>query len=276
MKERNFRLKILDEDRILESIEENNERYPNGSFAHSMNRYHILEERITPEVLIVGTITPEGGKGYYYTSLHDDERGNRREYNIYNYIKNAYGNQQPFNYDFVSNITNMGILPNEKMCRNSPEQRMKSQEYENNSITIDSIKEILKSKGIFFFDVLSSVIRTNHSSPFDKDIKYASFDIDSFEKINISNNCRIIVNSKLALEYLLRIIKKCNRDSEFDGKLLYYAPQLSRALRRKTYNLDDNVELKEIWKTFLTYTNPNEINNFKKLIYDYSNHKWLY
>lgn len=52
--------------KVTEKISNNEE---NKFYAESMNKYHINRNLINhPKLLIVGTLTPPQGRGYYYTS----------------------------------------------------------------------------------------------------------------------------------------------------------------------------------------------------------------
>ena len=77
-------------------------------------------------------------------------------------------------------------LPDEEMDVNSPDNRMKSNQYENNKPIIEKINTLLNDAGIYFFDVFSSAIRKDKYNPSDSNIKVASLDYDNFKNIEIN------------------------------------------------------------------------------------------
>ena len=117
-------------------------------------------------LIIVGTITPPEGAGYFYTSPYNK---------IYGYIDAAL---------------NTDLKAKKKILHETKDLSV-----------INEIIDILKSKGIAFLDVFDSVIR-KQKSPYDDDIKYYTLDIDSFKK-NI--NAKFICNSRLAEKCFLEI-----------------------------------------------------------------------
>lgn len=263
----------LDEERIRENVINNCYDYTNGSFAYSMNDYYKVDNSKL-KLLIVGTLTPNNGKGYYYTALDNSGRGNRIDYNIYNYINKA-------NLGIkinINEIANMLNLPDEEMDVNSPDNRMKSNQYENNKPTIEKINTLLNDAGIYFFDVFSSAIREDKYNPSDSNIKVASLDYDNFKNIEI-NRCNIIVNSREAFNRLKMLIQKDHPD--YNGKIAC-VPQLPRGFQPE-YNpcIRDELNLIDVWTYMLNYglnrecdSKKDYLNNF---IVDYSKDaRWPY
>jgi len=117
------------------------------------------------KILIVGTITPPKGNGYYYTSL-----ANR----IYGYLDEA------FNETHLKDLKHtLAQLPEE----------------EKDKFIEDNIIPDLNKINVRFLDVMDEAIRDSRS-PSDSKIKYYCLDTKSFE--NLDKNITIIVNSRLA------------------------------------------------------------------------------
>ncbi|MBR2871644.1 MAG: hypothetical protein IKB98_09780 [Clostridia bacterium] len=135
----------------------------------SFNKEHCVSDKT--KVIIVGTITPPKGCGYFYTSPYNC---------IYGYIDET-------------RKTNLKEL--KRKLKTDP------------TIKSDIIK-ILKEERIAFLDIMKEAIRKKDSSA-DNDIKNFSLDYDIFEEVftNIlkNNNVKVICNSRLAEEGYKRI-----------------------------------------------------------------------
>ena len=117
------------------------------------------------EIIIVGTITPSGGNGYFYTAPRN---------RIYGYIDAARGTKLKEKKEALQKTTNT-------------KQRQ---------LNIDDIKTELNNQKIAFLDVIGEAIRLKGSYA-DKDIKYYTLDYSAFSKIPQSV-IKVICNSKLA------------------------------------------------------------------------------
>lgn len=150
----------------------NNKKIPNGY--EKVNSINVLDpkQNFNVKLLIVGTITPPDGAGYYYTS-----KINR----IYGYL------------DEASNKTTL---------KAAKEQLRSSRTDEEKNDAITEIKKQLNSIGVAFIDIAKTVIRKNNSSS-DDDIKHIVLDYDAFKGIENINN--IICNSNDALECFNKI-----------------------------------------------------------------------
>lgn len=134
--------------------------------AKSMNTNHC----VTPDtqIIIVGTITPPAGNGYFYTAPRNK---------IYGYIDAARG-------------TNLKELKNKLTTATS------------STSIIASIKHELMKEHIAFLDVFEEVIRKK-SSCYDKDIIYATLDCTAFKTAFSSlktQKVKVICNSQLAYQ----------------------------------------------------------------------------
>ena len=125
------------------------------------------ENCLTPDtaIVIVGTLTPSGGKGYFYTAPHNK---------IYAFIDAARG-------------TN--LVAKKKMLQDPAHSDADRQQI------IGEIKKELISQKIAFVDVVESAIRKKGSYA-DKDIKFISLDYNAFTQI--PKNAKVICNSRLA------------------------------------------------------------------------------
>ncbi len=123
------------------------------------------------KLVIVGTITPPEGAGYFYTAPRNK---------IYGYIDQALGN------------TNLKELKKELL--QSP----------NNFEIINNIKQTLVENKIAFLDVIKCAIRRN-DSPYDNDIKYYTIDKECFQK---NKDAVYVCNSVLAQNCFLEICKE--------------------------------------------------------------------
>ena len=141
-------------------------------FAESFNKNHCVTHET--KLIIVGTITPPAGAGYFYSAPRN---------RIYGYL------------DAFFKDTNLKEL--KKSLHINPENR--------NEI-VSKIKEQLILKKVAFLDVIKFAIRKKDSY-LDKDIKYCSLDFESFK---ISSNATIICNSKDAYNCFCEICKKLN------------------------------------------------------------------
>lgn len=126
----------------------------------SMNKETCLTEKTT--LLIVGTLTPPKGQGYFYTSPNNK---------IYGYIDYALG-------------TNL--------------KELKCQLKENN--VVDTIKSTLQCHGIAFLDVIKYAIR-KETSCLDKDIMQFSLDMEAFKKVATCKNITVVCNSRDSERY---------------------------------------------------------------------------
>lgn len=142
--------------------------------ATSMNFDHC----VTPDtkIIIVGTITPPAGNGYFYTAPRNK---------IYGYIDAARG-------------TILKELKNQLKASTSAKS---------SAALIKDIKNILMKENIAFLDVFKEVIRKQNSC-YDKDITNATLDCTAFEKAFSSlktQNVKVICNSQLANQYYNQI-----------------------------------------------------------------------
>ena len=146
----------------------------NGNFeaVRSCNSRNCVDENT--RLIIVGTITPPEGAGYFYTSPYNK---------IYGYIDAALDTDLKAKKKILHETKDLSV--------------------------INEIIDILKSKGIAFLDVFDSVIR-KQNSPYDDDIKYYTLDIDSFKK-NI--NAKFVCNSRLAEKCFLEICETLGIDN---------------------------------------------------------------
>ena len=117
------------------------------------------------EIIIVGTITPSGGNGYFYTAPRN---------RIYGYIDAARGTK----------------------LKEKKEALQKTTDTKQRQLNIDDIKTELNNQKIAFLDVIGEAIRLKGSYA-DKDIKYYTLDYSAFSKISQSE-IKVICNSKLA------------------------------------------------------------------------------
>ena len=138
---------------------------PNGyEYANSNNHNNCVTS--DTQIIIVGTITPPAGNGYFYTAPHN---------RIYGYIDAARG-------------TNLKGLKTQLVGSNTP------------TGIINQIKNTLINEHIAFLDIFESVIRKSNS-PYDSDIKYATLDYNTFKKtLNKlrAKPIKVICNSRLA------------------------------------------------------------------------------
>ena len=147
--------KILEMNEILSmNIDDNFER------VESFNKENCITNNT--KLIIVGTITPPGGRGYFYTAPRN---------RIYGYLDEYFGTKEN------------GL------------KKLKSKlEGDTREGAIEQIKQYLVEREIAFLDVMKYAIRKKGSCA-DKDIAYFSLDKESFGKIN---NAVIICNSRLA------------------------------------------------------------------------------
>lgn len=147
---------------------------PNGyEYANSNNHNNCVTS--DTQIIIVGTITPPAGNGYFYTAPRN---------RIYGYIDDA-------------RRTDLKGLKTKLMGSNTP------------TCIINQIKNTLINEHIAFLDIFESVIRKSNS-PYDSDIKYATLDYDTFN--NTLNTLRakpikVICNSRLAESGFNSILK---------------------------------------------------------------------
>ena len=140
----------------------------NEEFACCFNSAHCVTKNT--KLIIVGTITPPAGNGYFYTAPRN---------RIMGYIDEARG-------------TNLKPL---KLS------------IDTNKNAINEIKNTLIEQGIAFLDVMEKVVRKK-DSPYDKDIRFFSLDYETFAKVIEQNkNVKFICNSKLALDCFAEITK---------------------------------------------------------------------
>lgn len=130
----------------------------------SMNKHKLINDKT--KLLIVGTITPPDGTGFFYTSKHN---------RLYGYIDDSLN-------------TSLKNKKNKLRECNSDGERAN---------IVEQMKKELNEVGISFIDVAKYVIRKEGSSN-DSDIKYIVFDYHSFD--NISKVQHVICNSKDAKE----------------------------------------------------------------------------
>lgn len=140
-------------------VEENYEK------VESMNgKYNLLIDNT--KLLIVGTITPPNGAGFYYTSKYN---------RIFGYIDQALGTQLKEKKIMLIN-------------ENNSDEKKK---------IINEIVEELDEVGIAFIDVVKEAIRKKESS-LDTDIKHVVLDYEAFN--DLKNVEHIICNSNDAFE----------------------------------------------------------------------------
>ena len=158
------------------SLEEFNkiEIKPNFEKAESCNFNHC----VTPEtkLIIVGTITPPAGAGYFYSAPRNK---------IYGYLDECFSD------------TNLKELKKQLHSENS-----------NKTEIVEQIKQQLISKKIAFLDVIKYAIRKK-DSPADNDITFCTLDEDVFK---ITPNATIVCNSRLAEECFCSICDKLHLD----------------------------------------------------------------
>lgn len=123
------------------------------------------------KLVIVGTITPPEGAGYFYTAPRNK---------IYGYIDQALGN------------TNLKELKKELL------------QNPNDDEIIGKIKLCLVENNIAFLDVIKSAIRRD-DSPYDNDIKYYTVDKGCFAK---NKDAVYVCNSVLAQTCFLEICEE--------------------------------------------------------------------
>lgn len=147
-------------------------KYDSTTFelANSIN----TKKCVTPDtqIIIVGTITPPAGNGYFYTAPRNK---------IYGYIDAARG-------------TNLKELKNKLNANTSAAT---------NTTLINDIKDIITKQNIAFLDVFKEVIRKQNSC-YDKDIIYATLDRPAFDNAFSQLNkkgVKVICNSQLANQY---------------------------------------------------------------------------
>ena len=117
------------------------------------------------EIIIVGTITPSGGNGYFYTAPYN---------RIYGYIDAARG---------------ANLKEKKEKLRKATNAKERQQ-------IIDEIKTELKNQKVAFLDVIGEAIRLKGSYA-DSDIKCYTLDYSAFSTIP-QNVKKVICNSRLA------------------------------------------------------------------------------
>lgn len=122
------------------------------------------------KLVIVGTLTPPQGQGYFYTASRN---------RIYGYIDDA--------------------------CGTKLKELKKTLVYDRQN-AVEKIKEVLKNKKIAFLDVIETATRKKYSH-LDKDIKNFDLDFESFKMI-ANKNVTVICNSRLAERCYNEIKKK--------------------------------------------------------------------
>lgn len=145
-------------------------KYKNFEVVKSCNKNHCVTN--DTKLIIVGTITPPKGAGYFYTAPRNK---------IYGYIDQAI---------------------NTKL----KEKKLSLLQKPNNKEIINDIKQILINNKIAFLDIIQYAIRKKES-PYDKDILYYTLDIDCF---NINKNALYICNSIFAKECFEKICNILN------------------------------------------------------------------
>lgn len=158
---------------------------PNGYEYANSNNYNNCVTSDT-QIIIVGTITPPAGNGYFYTAPRN---------RIYGYIDEARG-------------TNLKGLKTQLVGSTAP-----------TTVIINKIKGTLINAHIAFLDIFESVIRKSNS-PYDSDIKYATLDYNAFNNtLNTlqAKTIKVICNSRLAESSFNSILKgmasTCNINS---------------------------------------------------------------
>ena len=157
-------MKIIDSDKIFNQLNALSSLY---CYAQSINNNNCVTPRT--KIIIVGTITPPDGNGYFYTSQRN---------RVYGYIDAAYN-------------TNLKALKTQLHSLTNPID------------FINKIKLTLISKQIAFLDVFESVIRKT-GSPYDSDIKFAALDYINFQTALTKlkePSVKVICNSLLAEKY---------------------------------------------------------------------------
>lgn len=141
--------------------------------ADSCNKNHCVTKNT--KLIIVGTITPPAGAGYFYTAPRNK---------IYGYIDEC---------GFGTTL-----------------KPLKKQLHENKQTapeTVEEIKKQLVSNNIAFLDVIKCAVRKK-DSPADGDISHYVLDVDSFK---IASDAVIICNSRLAEQCYIEICEKLNK-----------------------------------------------------------------
>jgi len=143
-------------------------------FVESCNYNHCVTNET--KLIIVGTITPPAGAGYFYSSPKNK---------IYGYLDESFLD------------TNLKQL--KAKLHSFPEKRNE---------TISQIKQQLLNKKVAFLDVIKYAIRKKGSSA-DNDIKYCTLDEEVFK---INPNATYICNSRLAEQCFNEIYQKLQID----------------------------------------------------------------
>lgn len=155
------------------------DRKINEEYATSFNSKNCVTQET--ELIIVGTITPPEGKGYFYTAPRNK---------IYGYIDEVRG-------------TNLKAL---KVGLNS------------GATKVDDIVKTLKEQRIAFLDVMHSVVRKQESCA-DDDISAFCLDFDTFQAVFTQGNNikKVICNSRLAEDCYKEIKKelRCLPEAEY-------------------------------------------------------------
>ncbi|MBE7074790.1 MAG: hypothetical protein E7376_02285 [Clostridiales bacterium] len=144
----------------------------NYEIAFNFNSEHCVNAQT--KIVIVGTITPPAGCGYFYTSPANK---------IYGYIDEA-----------LKQTTLKNLKKELFVSKNKQE-------------VVNKIKNELVNKNIAFLDIMKSVIRKKGSA-YDNDIKYYSLDINGFA--SVPKNALVICNSRLAEFGYLQICEILN------------------------------------------------------------------
>jgi len=193
------------------------------SYAKSYNK-KIKSKKI--KLLIVGTITPPSGRGYFYTSPSNK---------MYKRIDLALENGTNLEND----VNTLGCLVEEEFDINSPRNRIKSIRNEDRK-RIKKIEKQLSENEIYFLDVFESVIRKNRINAQD-DFWYVTLDNKNFKDLKYVEN--VLINSKEAYQRFKEIVNSCGDRQKYNNILCL--PQLGRGFAKA--NRPNGKDMNEIW-----------------------------
>ena len=177
--------KIISEKEILSM---KNEIDNSLEFVESFNKYNCVTPKT--KLIIVGTLTPPKGAGYFYTAPRN---------RIYGYMDEYFGTQENGLRKLKRQLRDKNI---------TDEERMK---------IVNRIKDFLTEHDVAFLDVIKYAIRKK-GSHLDSDIKYYCLETAYFDE---NPKAKIICNSKLAKDCFLKI-----SDKQFLSNNMEYLSQM--------------------------------------------------
>lgn len=179
-------------------------------YAKSYNHQNCIT--VNTNILIVGTITPYTGNGYFYTSQYniifeaiDNKKGTSlvkmRKLLIPNTLKEA--DLDGIDVDLLK--IKLGLSANASFA----DLKNELSKCKGKQIVIETIKEILIENNIAFLDVIDEAIRKKNSAD-DNDILYCTLDYTSFKNAFklLDPHAMIICNSKTAEKLYKKIVKE--------------------------------------------------------------------